>query len=268
MAKIYFLNHPDGEHSYGSATMGATIPIPWNHSRVHKRKFIQRQGEYLANGSIVSDTLYFWGEYEPYSEATIVSANQPKAVHDNLKPVLSLPPMPVNAQNSDPYVYGCFRNICCRRGKMKYQKGDILVFGTMNVESNSIEFDTVIVVEKLVPISSLSPNDQYFLASVKPIGKPKHDDFVEGAVFRGIENQYFSFVPCLPASTIADERAINAANTFKKPVLDLSAFGTQVHQSAYGKVCKSVSLRPCYWNAIVDAVRAHGLELGVSIDKI
>lgn len=268
MARIFFLSHPGDEPSYRGVSIGGTITIPWN-TKTHKRKFIKREGKYVdKSGKITEDKLFFWGEYEPDSVATVVSTTKPKAVHTTLHPVRTLTMPKKHAANTDPYVYGCFRNICCRRGNTNYHPGDILVFGTMDVQTNSIEVDTVIVVDEIVLVSTLSHTEEYYLAAVKPMEKT-HKDFIEGKLY-GSESEYFSFVPCLPAGSLSDT---NAASAFKKPIIDLSVFGTVVKQSAYGKVCKNVPIKTSteyrkYWNMITGTMYKCGLELGVYVQPI
>ena len=269
MSRIFFLNHPDGEPSYSRGPIEG-ITIPWNTTKTHKRKFIKRDGKYLdESGKEIEDKLFFWGEYEPDSVATVISTTKPQAVHTTLCPVRTLLPMPNNAANTDPYVYGCFRNICCRRRwNSNYQPGDILVFGTMDIKTNSIEVDTIIVVKEIVPVSYLSPTDEYYLAAVMPMKKQK-ETFVEGMMYSS-DSKYFSFVPCLPAGTLTDT---DATRIYKKPIINLTPFGTVVRQSAFGKVCKNVPIKSAaeyrkYWSMITSAVYKSGLELGIYIQPI
>ncbi len=266
MAKIYFLNHPDREPRYPRASaIGSTTTIPWNCTKKHRRKFIVRKGSYLSGTSLISDILYFWGEYEPPTQAILAKTTVPKAVHNKLFPVTSLP---VNAQNTDPYVYGCFRNICCRRREnVRYQPDDVLVLGKMDSTTNTMEIDTVIVVEKMEKVRNLSKMSQYYKASVLPIPVPRPIEYVEGLHF-STERSYFSFVPCLPASKInakGKRRHILAAGIFKKPILNLSSFGTKAHKN---KMCKAIQLTPVYWANIINEVHNAGLELGVKVRKI
>lgn len=273
MATIYFLNHPANEPGYHFRKIGSRNSFHWNTSGQHWRKFIKREGNYINNsGMLIKDELYFWGEYEPYSDSVYVQKKHPYAVHSNLKPVGSLPPRPYGALNTDPYVYGCFRNICCRRRGKRYQSGDVLVFGTMDISSNTMEFDTIIVVDELIPISALNPNSQYHLASVKPLVNPPKD-YVEGLMYKE-KKQYYSFVPCLPASLInhvmGKTKISHAASIFNKPKLSLGIFGTKVVlKSPYiGKACAPIPFQPVHWNMIITAVHTCGLELGVEIKSI
>lgn len=271
MATLYFLNHPADEPGYKTRKIGSPNSFSWNDTRQHWRKFIVRNGKYLDGmGILKNDDLYFWGEYEPNSDSTYVQKRTPYAVHYNLKPVRTLPSMPDEALNTDPYVYGYFRNICCRRRGNDYQKGDVLVFGTMDINANTIEIDTVIVVGSIENVCNLNPNGQYYLAAVKPL-KNNPIDYVEGLMFNG-EESYYSFVPCLPASRIHNTKTkySQAANIFKKPILNLNLFGTNVYRvSRYrGKECDPVPFQPMYWDMILQAVRNNGLELGIEIQLI
>lgn len=263
MTRLFLLNHPDVEPGYHKRKIGSVNILPWNNGKSHWRKFISREGVYLDRGVQKSSNLCFWGEYEPYSMATIISKTKPRAIHADLKPVRMLPSMPTGALNTDPYVYGCFRNICCRRGNTKYQKDDILVFGTF--KSNTIfEFDTVIVVEKLVPCGLVPIGDQYRLASIDPL-KQSPIDFIDGAVYNP-DSQYFSFVPCLPNCT--------SSGHFKKPFLDVKQlFGLTAHNGWYGKVIPKIEMnnskvRQQCWHAILRAVQKEKLFPGVYVNKI
>lgn len=271
MAKIYFLNHPANEPGYPSRKIGSPNSFTWNNRGKHWRKFINRNGQYLDHaGNLINDKLYFWGEYEPYSDSIYVQKRRPYAVHSNLKPVIVLLPMPHGALNTDPYVYGYFRNICCRRKGHKYQKDDVLVFGEMDIVKNTIEIDTVIVVEDFGDVSKLNKQGQYYLAAVKPLKNPPID-YVEGLKYNG--KSYFSFVPCLPASRVninGIQKHIVAASRFTKPLLNLNLFGTRVFRTSpyKGKECAPVPFQPIMWNMILNEVHNKGLELGVNIQLI
>lgn len=266
MARLFLLNHPATEPGYHKRILGSVNILPWT-KHIHRRKFIKRDGLYLEKEKLISSTLCFWGEYEPYSEATIISKTTPKAIHYNLLPVRSLPPMPNGALNTDPYVFGCFRNICCRRGATKYQPGDILVFGYFRTDS-IFEFEAVVVVEKLVPCLLVPANDQYRLASVVPL-KNAPESFVDGVVYSPkLKSKYYSFVPCLPNC--------NASQTieFTKPILDtIALFGKRAKKGAWGYVFANVPLnnvaqKQRYWDEIRKAVKNAGLKEGVCVGKI
>lgn len=158
MANIYFVKHPHQEPNYGTTKVGDRVRVLWT-TNEHRRKFIKHDGKYLTNNGIIDYApLYFWGEYEPYSCATIIqSEGCPKAIHDDLKSVrdisttinpICLYPQPQhNGLNTDPYVFGDrFRYICCMKKeleKLGLKKGDVIIFG--NVVRSSFCFDTVFV---------------------------------------------------------------------------------------------------------------------------
>ena len=268
MAKIYFLNHPSNEPAYlKSRTTGNIVNVPWNKTNNHKRKFIVRKGTYLDNaGNQISDELYFWGEYEPDTQAILVSKSTPRAVHNMLQPAhsISMPPL---EKNTDPYVFGMFRNICCRRGNIIYNPGDVLVFGKMDDINNTLEIDTVIVVERMEYTRKIPVNSQYYYASVLPLYPNIPRKYIEGVVYPH-NTSNFSFVPCLPAKKISGTGAIkhvNATALFKKPQIQLASFGTKAHKN---KMCKAVQLTTNRWNMIINEVHNFGLELGIKINKI
>ncbi len=268
MPKIYFLNHPVNEPRYiKSMLKGNIVSVPWNRTQKHKRKFIVRKGQYLSGGKICKDNLYFWGEYEPDSQAVLVGNITPKAVHNILHPahIISCPSA---EQNTDPYVFGTFRNICCRRRKnIIYKPNDVLVFGKMDEFNNTFEIDTVIVVESIKPINMIPHTSQYYYASVLPLWPNIPVDFVEGRVYSN-DDMYFSFVPCLPANQLSGKglnKHIAATTRFRKPLLQLGSLGTKAHKN---KMCKAVPLNPNNWSIIINAVHATGLDLGIIINKI
>ena len=265
MARLFLLNHPATEPGYHKRRIGSVCTVPWT-TRLHRRKFIKFDGLYLEKGTLKSSTLCFWGEYEPYSEATIISKTTPIAIHYNLLPVRSLPPMPNGALNTDPYVFGCFRNICCKRGTTKYQPGDIIVFGYFRTDS-MFEFDTVIVVENLVPCNFVPANDQFRLASINPL-KNAPETFVDGVMYSPkLKSKYYSFVPCLPNCNVSQ------TIEFTKPILDtIALFGKNAKKGAWGHVFANVPLdnvqKQHYWDEIRNAVKIAGLNEGVCVGKI
>lgn len=270
MARLFFSSHPMNEPGYNHRVIGNTNYHPWNTTK-HRRKFIKRDGIYLDNGVQKSCLLYFWGEYEPYSQSTYISKIRPKGIHYDLCPVKSLPAMPIGALDTDPYVYGCFRNICCEIKTQKYQHGDIITFGKFITDSQ-FEFDTVLVVDKAVPCSQVPINDQYRLASIDPLVPNIPECFYDGIVYTP-NTQYYSFVPTIPACKIEDADS-SIAQRFKKPVLDVFAlFRRKAKMSWYGKSFANVPLTSAKmlnqtWKQIIKAVKNAGLEVGVYIDKI
>lgn len=270
MARLFFCNHPINEPGYRKRTLGSINQHPWNTTK-HKRKFIKRDGIYLDNGIQKSCLLYFWGEYEPYSQSTYISKTKPKGVHYDIKPVKNLPPMPMGALDTDPYVYGCFRNICCEIKRQKYQHGDIIVFGHF-ISDSKFEFDTIIVVNKPVPCGLVPTHDQYRLASIDPLFPKIPDCFYDGIMYNK-DTKYYSFVPCIPACNANGTDAI-ITNTFKKPILDVyTMFGRKAKNSWYGKTFANEPLTTTSkldktWRTIINAVKNSGLKIGIYVEKI
>lgn len=275
MPNIYIVNHPSQEPRYINKHVSAVNPINWNTSKHHNRKFIKRDGLYLdSNNQLVKDTLYFWGEYEAYSDAVIVNTTPPYAIHINLLPIMKLLPMPTsNPQNTDPYVYGCFRNICCGRKKDQYNNGDIIIFGKVN--NSNIEFDTILVVDKCIDINMLSNTSQYYFASAHPRYGIKFPNYIEGQMYVPGKD-YYSFVPCLPKSKV-NSNIINinniAAKQFTKPVVNLQSLNKMgIPITLNGRKCAvsrvSNNLCKLLWQNIINSVHKVGLELGVYIQPI
>lgn len=275
MPNIYIVSHPAQEPKYINKNVGAVNSVSWNTSKLHKRKFMKREGLYLDdNNQLVKDTLYFWGEYEPYSDATIVNSFIPKAIHTNLMPVMKLLPTSSNdVINTDPYIYGCFRNICCGRIKnAPYDNGDIILFGKVN-NRKIIEIDTVIVVDKTIMVSTLSTTCQYYLASADIKFGVSNEDFIEGLMYiPGVK--CFSYVPCLPAGKVSASILYQdsiAALSYRKPILDLTSLGdtSGINGRGSGWIPSSKLICTNPWQIIKNAVtNDKNIKLGVYIQPI
>lgn len=275
MARLFLISHSDKEPAYKFNAMKDVNVLSWNNTLRHWRKFINREGIYLDNGTPKTSSLCFWGEYEVYSNATIINTIvSPLAIHYNLLPARHFLPISKNFINTDPYVYGCFRHICCRRGNKQYKQNDIIVFGKF-IDSTHFEFDTVIVVRGLVETSNVPLSDQYYNASILPLvlQKSPYNNFVDGEIYSSTK-PYYSFVPCLPKCLkINDdgEYSETVPMHFVKPVLDLNEFG----ENAVGMTSKIIpskkikqDLTPIFWEKITDAVKNAGLMQGIFINKI
>lgn len=229
---------------------------------------------YLNDGFPLSCCLYFWGEYEPSSLARVVNNKHPKAVHTDLTPAKELK-KPKDRQNTDPYVYGCFRNICCqRKDNFDYIHGDMLIFGTY-VSTSEFDFDTVIVVDKMVPCADVPHEDQYYLACIEPISSIK-DNFADGIIYNP-ETRYYSFVPCIPQSKINSSMGMidyNATCILKKPRLNLKAiFGrlaqiNPLNRKVFTPEPLDNQNLPYYWSEILNAVEKANLSQGIYVNKI
>lgn len=259
MAKLYFVVHPVKEPPYGRAKRGERIPVRWNIRKPHRRKYMKRHGRYLDGNHLTENDLYFWGEYEAHSDCVLFDeVNAPKAVHDVLYPVRGTDPIPKNALNTDPYVFGNhFKNICCGiRKKNQYSPGDIIVFG--RIIDVFFEFDTVFVVEKEVEIDPLRNTTQYYKACIEPLlnqGKSV-SYYYQGLPYSNIDHP-FSFVPCTLNYSQKD-----------RPKLKLATFGSNVYMQGFQAKAQTVEFDPKLWPIILKAVKTAGWKIGVHIDKI
>lgn len=262
MPHIYLIFHPLSEPSYGRVTpkkIGKMFISPWNTSSSHHRKFIKRHGQYLESGILHDADLFFWGEYEPQSTYKLLYSTPPKAVHGCLCPVRhsSVPP---KALNTDPYVFGNhFKFICCRRGRTKYQQGDVLLFGNIEDPSHFL-LDTVLVIKEEVRIDPRLNTTQYYKASIEPMGKPlKYNTFYRGESYAP-EKQYYSYVPCLLDFSVQPHP--------RMPQIDLCNLGFKVHKNCYGWTAAAIPLTPKRWKDIQKDVLSLGWLIGTYIDKI
>lgn len=239
-----------------------SVHVSWNTETTHCRKYIKRNGKYLEANKVIEENVYFWGEYEPKSDATFKYRTSPRSFHHKLYPVRGLTKIPTNATNTDPYVFGNhFKNICCGiRGKIEnaYEIGDIVIFGKI-VDEHYFWFDTVFVVRNLEPIDSSRNTSQYFNASIKPYNIAngcKATYFYKGVSFFE-NNQLYSFVPCSFEEHPCD-----------KPTIDLSAFGTTTYNQGFYKKVRPVAFLEKRWQMILEAVKDAGWKIGIQLDKI
>lgn len=268
MNKIYFVVHPMNEPKYGRKF--GPVHVSWNTETTHCRKYIKRNGKYLESGKVIEDNIYFWGEYEPESDATFKYRTSPRAFHHKLYPVRGLVRIPKNATNTDPYVFGNhFKYICCgiRKKNIKdaYEIGDIVIFGKI-VDEHYFCFDTVFVVRNYEKINPQLNTTQYYNASIKPYILSKKcgnqsearivNHFIKGVSFFE-NNQHYSFVPCSFEE-----------HPDKMPTIDLSVFGTTTYYQGFSKRVRSVDYQKWRWEMILDAVEDAGWKIGIQIDKI
>ena len=254
--KVFVCSHPHTEPPYGRKAIGTPISIPWNTSNNHWRKFIYRSGQYLENGSLKSGKIYFWGEYEPGSRGRIISRTTPKAVHDELIPVRGCMTIPVDALNTDPYVFGDhFKYICCRIGNTKHIPGDMILFGHF-ASTTLFRIDTVIVIKEMVKIDPKRNTSQYYKASIEPL-KINEGYFYKD--YNHSENKYFSFVPCLVLPSLS--------SVPQMPSIDLTSYGFQIKKSWYGYVAASIPFSHGIWQKLIKDVTKNWL-IGTHIDMV
>lgn len=261
--KIFFVSHPYTEPKVKGVPTGATVTIPWNTGSLgcggHCRKFIKRNGHFLdSKGVHKQDSLLFWAEYEPPSTATIIGKHRPKAVHDPLTAVRGRIGIPKGALNTDPYVFGNhFKYICCGIGNKKFVHGDMILFGYYR-HPNILDLDTVVIVDKAIPINHTRTSSQYYNAAIRPMGK-KPNIFYQGVAYApGIK--FFSFVPCILHTDIASIPS--------HPKIDLSKMGFVINKGWRSHVAKGIPFTPKAWNYVTGKVQRSKWLLGTHIDKI
>ena len=172
MQIIQFL-HPGAEHNCQTGSN-------WNTSS-HKRKYIELSGKYLADlksEPISAEKLYFWGEWEAQSHCRAINAPIPNGPEFIFNPFYHLP-LPVNAANTDPFVFGNQFYYCiCKQAHYpslrSLKPGDILLFGSC--KNKEFVLDTVFVVKdkKSYKISQLKStrtnyNKEFSDVSLSPL---------------------------------------------------------------------------------------------------
>lgn len=260
MARIFITNHPIAEPSYGrKVVVGQTLSLPWNCTGRHWRKFICRSGKYLDNGKLKRvEELYFWGEYEPGSCATIMQNVPPQAVHINLTVVRGWRTIPSNALNTDPYVFGNhFKHICCGIGNRKYEQGDVILFGKIQNDMKTMVLDTVFVVKEKVKIDHDLSTTQYYNSGIKPMENQgeHYETFFKGVNFDE-SNRYFCFVPCRLSSDI------------DYPRIDITQLDFDPKLSRDGIVAAHKEFTEARWNSLVGQLEKAGWKLGVHVDNL
>ena len=268
--KIFLAIHPLDEPSYRRKTSGK-VTVPWNTSTGHRRKFIGRKGQYLSSNVPAEAKLYFWGEYEPETEATIISRYRPRAVHDVLKPVRGMSPIPSGAQNTDPYVFGeHFKNVCCWTGRRRYVPGDMIMFGAVRRYDSKRKvayfvLDTVIIVKDKPSVNHALNTTQFYKACIEPLGGRK-EYFYRGKNFKP-GSKYYSYVPCLlDYSKLVALKSRDPLDT--APIIDLTAMGFTVKWHGRYWSAGSIPFTHARWQYVQDEIIRQGWNIGVHINKI
>lgn len=264
---IYIVNHPGGEPLYGRVKIGQAITIPWA-TKSHCKKFIEREGITISSCP-GKETIHFWGEYEPKSEAEIISKTTvPKAIHKVLCPVGPGNCLPVKHPekcfNTDPYVFGEeFYYFNCKRRKCNpYNPGDIILFGTV-MGDYKFYMDTLIAIKELRPLSIFDAiKGNYWECTLNPAlykgGARPFDNVIVGSMYNDDQSIY-SFVPCHKAS--------NPIISPTKPVIDVVKYGFRpITNTAYysSKATGNVST----FNSLVSDVVSQGFDIASYIDPI
>lgn len=273
---IQFL-HPGSEHTSRSGQKWNTGP--------HRRKFQKHTGEYIINGKREKGHIHFWGEWEAQSDFQPVYSSKssdgfPLGI---FSPWYSLASNPENAQNTDPFVFGCFIYSVCRKFKngratllnRNLVSGDVILFGSSL--HGEFVLDTVFVVKEEITITK---ND--YKSKLKNSVPKSYNDTVLSVLFRHHHSQectkqademtihfgatyddpvdgMYSFVPCLPAN--------KKSNLFARPVIKHPGISGKLNTNfkVFNNHCSDIRLE---WENILGQVIKNNLLPAVAIDDV
>jgi len=290
MATIHQINHPGQEliirykncnkykddYKFNNNSINEGIRY-WNRYDAHKRKFIESYGKYVDNFVEKSATLYFWGEYEGFSEFELLQWEnkgnyweQPCAIH---KPFFFN--QKINKQNTDPFIFGDnWYYAICKKNKLKnIQNNDIILFGSEFGSKDNEKFylDTLFVVKQSLSsiIDKTLYDDIYIESTLTRIGInscSKGNLPIHTAQNFSNNNSIFSFFP----ATIDK----NSESFGKRPHFDadfMEKLGLQKPGARTG--CKSRKLTESeniidIWKTISNKVIEQGFVLGTYANKL
>jgi hypothetical protein len=163
--KIIQFIHPGTEHTCNTGSN-------WN-TGTHRRKYLELAGKYLTaldTDPIAAEKLYFWGEWEAQSHCRRINHPVPDGPHFIFNPYYHLP-LPVNAANTDPFVFGDQFYYCiCKQAHYSslrdLKPGDIILFGSC--KNKQFVLDTVFVVKN---------KSSYFLNKITSFRKKLNEAF-------------------------------------------------------------------------------------------
>lgn len=221
--------HPGPEHRPSKKNLKSGV-YPWNYSG-HRRKYMKALGAYVDDdGAVKEDTVYFWGEWEPWSNVNVILPENhigdfPWFLHEPffyLSPqayppysVLGKDPRRYHRQNTDPFVFGDhFIYSLCKQDHYNVLRtlapGSIILFGSpRDIKTCDPYFalDTVFVVGDSV--SYIPDEFEKKLMDVVPVhydkimGFKDWNDHNEKVLYQGVNfedrDKYggmYSFVPC------------------------------------------------------------------------
>lgn len=264
----------------------------WNMGRDHKRRFVSRQGAYLANPiseKAINAEIGFWCEWEPQARVlrqipkSERQSGFPRFIYHpfyNLRGLggrasTTCGPTDGGCMNTDPFVFGDrFYYSNCRQGSLpslrSLDRGSIILFGSrLNWE---FVLDTVFVVDEAYPIAG--EGDLRHLRSHLP---PAFFDvtlrwFHEGAfpltLYSGATpsarvDDMFSFFPAVPIA--------HMPNGFRRPSLALDGIispgmtqGAKFTSSLDGQLLNlNLNEVKRVWESVVKQVTGAHLCLGV-----
>jgi hypothetical protein len=143
--KIIQFIHPGSEHNCNTGSN-------WN-TGTHRRKYLELAGKYLTaldTDPKTAENLYFWGEWEAQSHCRRINYPVTDGPQFIFRPFYQLP-IPLNAANTDPFVYGNQFYYCiCKQAHYSSLRdldpGDIILFGSC--KNKQFVLDTLFVVKK------------------------------------------------------------------------------------------------------------------------
>jgi hypothetical protein len=140
---VQFLHH-GGEHKPDYCLFKK-----WN-KKDHQRKFLKRDGRYIADGKLQEGEILFWGEWEPESiMERKIAAPILQGPHYIYQPFYVVPKSYEGLQNTDPFVFGDqFYYAVCKQPTFKQLShllpGSVILFGSRI--DHAFVLDTVFVV--------------------------------------------------------------------------------------------------------------------------
>lgn len=286
---VQFL-HPGGEHRPTKRQLKNGIqPFEWNFSN-HKRKFMKVEGQYIdqSNKLQSADDLYFWGEWEPWSNVHPIStqnqsADSPHFIHE---PIYYKDPTKYpeylngkrsqHRQNTDPFVFAdqFLYGLCQQNRKtgptiLQYlAPGSIILFGSCKQKSY-FALDTVFVISERETYGPMSyykdlggniPQHYDKIMGFNDWPKPdKSQKLVsyKGASFNKQYKEMYSFVPC--------KVGVGGMNGFERVKLtqrELPCISDKLTQS-FKVTPSSISKNIEIWEKIREVVREQGCLEGV-----
>ncbi len=262
------LNHPGNEMSFkigkGYHKVNDLIIREWNDEKVHFRKFIRNEGNFLAKLDTLplKSKLLFWGEWEGNSIFTPFEEDKgkkPNGIHVPFHSILNR-----GCQNTDSYVYGDnFKYATCSQsGKLtKLDSDSLILFGT--TKDNGFELDTVFVVKEnetaqnVLVNNGLNYTKVYFEETLVPLIPDYYNsgkNIYHGQTWWG-NKDYFSFVPCKIDNNIG----------FQKALLQIPPMSKQKVGHPYKHLDKMTHLE--LWKHIVAEVLNQGFCLGIRFSE-
>lgn len=202
MPSIVQFIHPGKEHGPDEKNSNYKN---WNHKE-HRRKFLQSQGLYIAEGMSEPkpEKLIFWGEWEPPTKIEKLIPNEnkfyPHWLHSRIDKD-TVPEFFGGLQNTDPYVFdGPFRYFLCHQSKdmsptslSKLDNESLIMFGSNCLENKkediwSFQVDTIFVVKRSNKYDASSDNLELFK-------KEATEEYYNKSYLRGFPNRmYYSLV--------------------------------------------------------------------------